>query len=164
MARFQIFLAVLLFALQIAGHAQDFDIASQGIVVAGPDAIVGDVLVRFRQDGNNLVLEFRGQLRDRRRKHFCGGRWRRDRLMRDIGAAEHDIHIEQAFAIQRFGDLVAGLLHQGLFFFRERGALFSSDDEKSVRPIFVPQGHRKHRFRARGDQAEANGAPVLLIA
>ena len=84
--------------------------------------------------------------------------------MRDIGAAEHDIHIEQAFAIQRFGDLVAGLLHQGFFFFRERGALFSSDDEKAVRPVLVPQGHCKHRFRAGGDQAEANRPPLFLIA
>ncbi len=81
MTRLQIFLPVLRFALEIAGHSQDFDIARQGIVVAGPDTIVGDVLVGLRQDRDNLVLKFRRELRRRSGKHFSRRRRRRDRLV-----------------------------------------------------------------------------------
>ena len=88
---------------------------------------------------------------------------RRDRLVRDKRAAEHDVHIEQAFAIQRFRHVVAGLLHQALLFFRERGALFSPDDEKAVCPVPMLEGNPEQRLRARRNQAEANRAPALLI-
>jgi len=83
--------------------------------------------------------------------------------VRDKRPAEHDIHIEQAFAIQRFRDLVAGLLHQALLFFRERDAFFSSDDEEAVCPVPMQEGNSEQRLRARRNQAEANGAPALLI-
>ncbi len=135
MTRLQIFLPVLLFALQITGQSQDFDIACEGIVAAGPNSIVGDELVGIRQDGNNLVLEFRCELRHRSCEHLRRRGGRGDRLVRDKRPAEHDIHIEQAFAIQRLRDLVAGLFHQALLFFRERDALFSPDDEEAVCPV-----------------------------
>ena len=63
MTWFQIFFPIFLFALQISGHSQHFDIASKGIVVTGPDAIVIDVLAGIRQGGNNRALEFRCELR-----------------------------------------------------------------------------------------------------
>ena len=83
--------------------------------------------------------------------------------MCDKRPAEYDIHVEQAFAIQRFRDLVAGLLHQALLFFRERDAFFSSDDEEAVCPVPMQEGNSEQRLRARRNQAEANGAPALLI-
>ena len=120
-------------------------------------------MVGIRQNGDNLVLEFRCELRCRSREHFCRRRRWRDRLVRDKRAAEHDIHIEQAFAIQRFCHLVAGLLHQALLFFRERDALFSPDNEEAVCPITMLEGHPKQRLRARCNQAEANSSSILLV-
>jgi hypothetical protein len=84
--------------------------------------------------------------------------------VRDKRPAEHDIHIEQAFAVQCFRDLVAGLLYQALLFFRECGALLSPDDEEAVRPVPMQEGNAEQRLRARRNQAEANGAPALLIS
>ena len=83
--------------------------------------------------------------------------------MRDKWSAENEIHIEQVFTIESFRDLVAGLLHQGSFFFDERGAFFSSNDEEAVRPVTMQKRGCEQRLRARRNQAEANGAPAFLL-
>ncbi|MCG3777103.1 MAG: hypothetical protein JW395_3979 [Nitrospira sp.] len=163
MARLEIFFPVLLLAFQVAGQSQDFDIACERIVAAGPDAIIGDVLVGIRQDGNNLLLEFRCELCPGSREHFCRRRRRRDRLVCDKWPAEQDIHVEQPFAIQRLCDVVAGLLYQALFLFGERGALFSPDDEEAVGSVAMQKRHPEQGLRARRNQTKANGASSLLI-
>jgi hypothetical protein len=83
--------------------------------------------------------------------------------MGDKRSAKQDIHVEEAFAIQRFRDFVAGLFDQTLLFFRKGGAFFSPDDEEAIRPVSMLEGHSKQRFCARRNQAKANGASALLI-
>ena len=83
--------------------------------------------------------------------------------MRDKWSAENEIHIEQVFTIESFRDLVAGLLHQGSFFFDERGAFFSSNDEEAVRPVPVLERNSQQRFRTGRHHAEAHGTASVLI-
>jgi hypothetical protein len=110
-----------LFALQIPGQSRTSTLPA-GIVAASPNTIVGDVLVGIRRDCNNLVLKFRCELRHRS-VNICRRRGGGPARARQT-AAEHDIHIEQAFAIQRLRDLVAWPVPSSSSLFRERDALF----------------------------------------